>query len=67
VIAGTKDAYWAYWALRKIPNLTEPQRTTLCDVIVASRHAGWANCALRNISDLTDAQRSALQKIAQAA
>ena len=53
--------------LLDIANLTEEQRTTLCDVIVGSKDAKWAFWALRDISDLTEAQRSALQRISPAA
>jgi hypothetical protein len=53
--------------LRRGDFLTKAQRTTLCDVIVASKDADWAYCALRDIPDLTESQRSALQKITRPA
>jgi hypothetical protein len=58
-LAEAKDAKWTHHALRNIPNLTEAQRTTLCDVVVTTKDADWAYHTLY-IWELTAAQRTTL-------
>jgi hypothetical protein len=42
IVLATKNAVWAYRALRNIRDLTEAQRAKLCDVIAATKDAYWA-------------------------
>jgi hypothetical protein len=51
---------------RYTPNLTEAQRATLKETVLATKDAQWAFRALYYIHDLSEARRSALQ-IARAA
>jgi hypothetical protein len=66
-LAEVKSAPLAYYALRYVRDITETQRTTLCDVIVGSGDARWARWALLDGPDLTESQRTGLQKIARTA